>query len=287
MLSRFINSFKRNDLDEQRAFQTKVLSMLRELLPERSFSASDDPLTLQSGESTLGLTNLRANFLLTTQTDADLRELLNETLIISIDAATANEEEISWSSARSVLMPQLMPAEFLLKLDLVSQYFGDNIVIGYVLDAEKTYSYVTERMLARWDIDLYELSEKALENLEVRSKGLEATVIEGTNGIIAVDTMDGFDATRILLPDLRKRFAEILGTRDFFFGVPNRDFLICWSANDDEQFQSQMRGQITSDSESRPYPLSGRTFLAKEDGTISCSNQSESNDPQAAAAELN
>jgi uncharacterized protein YtpQ (UPF0354 family) len=226
MVSRFINSFHRNDGDEQRVFQAKVLSLLTEMRPERTFSIADDPQTINCSESTLGLTNLRANFLLTTRTDADLRELLQETLIIAIDALADAENKRDWETAKLILMPQLMPQEYLSRMDLISRPFGDNVVVGYVLDSEKTYAYVTERDYEGWGIDTNQMHTVALENLDARSKGLEATVIEGSNGLIAVNTLDGFDASRILLAELRERFAEILGTTDFFFGVPRFSYLL-------------------------------------------------------------
>ncbi|MEQ1921728.1 MAG: DUF1444 family protein [Pyrinomonadaceae bacterium] len=287
ILSRLVNSFRRNDGDEQRAFQVKVLSLLREMRPDRTFSATDDPLTLKCDESTLGLTNLRANFLLTTRTDSDLRLLLQESLVVTIDAVRDLGDTPEWDTAKRYLMPQLMPSEYLNKMDLVSKPFGDTVVIGYVLDSDKTYSYVTVRDFESWGIGLESLHTQALNNLDLRSKGLEATVVEGTNGIIAIDTLDGFDASRILLPDLRERFAETLGTCDFFFGIPNRDFLICWSASDDETFQSQLRGQIASDTESRPYPLSGKTFIARSDGSIEVYESNATADERAEKAHNN
>lgn len=268
MISRFINKFRKTDGDEQRAFQNRVLNVLREIYPGKPFSLADDPLSLRSEGEVLGLTNLRSHFLLTTQTDADLRTIVADHFGgVWASLGLANREGMAWNEARSMVMPQLMPEEFLTKLDLASFEFGGDVVIGLVIDSEKAYSYVTADDLARWDIDKESVYASALANLDGRSLDLEATVIPGENGLIVVNTLDSFDAARILLPRLQGKFAEILGS-PFNFGVPNRDFLICWSRAGDDEFQNSMRTQIAHDCEERPYPLSPFAFEASEDGSI-------------------
>ena len=79
--------------------------------------------------------------------------------------------------------------------------------------------------------------------------------------------MDGFDAVRIVVSGVRDSIAEHLGS-SFYFGVPNRDFLICWSKNGNAEFQDQMRGQISSDFDERPYPLSRKAFQVTLGGDI-------------------
>jgi len=101
MASRFVNLFKKHDLDERKAFQRKVHAMLSESFPDRSFSLSEDPLTLEMGETIFGLTNLKSNFLLSPQTDKDLRELIAaqfDPLLRSTEHFSAEDPE--WSEAR-------------------------------------------------------------------------------------------------------------------------------------------------------------------------------------------
>ena len=287
MIDRLINSFKRTDGDEQRAFQAKVVAILRDLHPESAFTSNEDALMIDCDESQLGLTNLKANFLQTTQTDQDLRELIADTLSVAIIAVKDVDKSHDWNAAKGRLMPQLMPAAYLERMPLVSRPFGDIVVVGYVLDSEKAYSYVGSNELAEWNVEADEVHEIAIENLDQRSKGLEATFTPGDNGLIAVAGMDGFDATRILLTGLREKFAESLSVEEFFFGIPNRDFLICWSPKGDAEFQSQMRGQIESDSESQPYPLSSKTFIARSNGEIEVEESYSEVDPRVETANLN
>lgn len=283
MTSRFVNLFKKSDLDEQRAFQQKALLMFRERFPGREFTAGEDPLTLLSRESVLGLTNLRANFLLSSQSDSDLGELIDAQFdSIFNEWKNLDPEESSWDVAQTQLMPQLMPKDFLDKLPLVHFPFGDNIVIGFVIDGEKAYSYVREDQLEQWNVDGNKVRETALANLNERSQGIEMMAIPGDNGMFIVSTMDGFDAVRILDLGLQQLVAEHIGS-PFYAGVPNRDFLICWSKNGDEAFQDQMRTQVAADFEERPYPLSGSLFEVGSDGSIRLTGI-ESADPRAKSA---
>jgi uncharacterized protein YtpQ (UPF0354 family) len=132
-----------------------------------------------------------------------------------------------------------------------------------VVDDEKSYSYATQNDLEKWEIGEEELYQTAINNLTEKSTALEMAIVPGPNGIVVVNTMDGFDAVRILLPHLQEFFAENLGD-SFYFGVPNRDFLICWSKQSDEDFQDDIRQQIAADFEERPYPLSRFAFEMDE-----------------------
>lgn len=266
MISRFTNLFKKSDLDEQRAFQARCVRILSDLYSDKTFEAAEDPLTLKVGESTLGLTNVRARFLLGTQTEAELREIIREHFDKVFGALPIAEREgMSWEQAKLQLMPQLMPAEFLSKLPLASFEFGDQVLLGFVLDTEHAYSYVTEKELDQWAISKELLRETAFENLKERSNGIEMMAIPGDNAFVIVSTMDGFDAARIVVPEMQQYFKETIGG-SFYFGVPNRDFLICWSKSGDKKFQADMRAQVSSDFDDRPYPLSGRAFEITDDG---------------------
>ena len=267
MISGFINLFKKSDGDEQRAFQRRVLAMLGEVQPECEYSPATDPLAIKLGEQVLGLTNLRASFSLTSQTDDDLRQLVTVHFqqvaagLLDVDERT----QVTWEEASPTLMPQLMPAEFLEKLDLVSVPFTGEIVVGFVLDGQKTYSYVTRSDSKRWDQDASDIYSFAIQNLERRSTGIEMAGFPGENPLMVVNTMDSFDAVRILLEGLRERIAGVVGD-EFYFGVPNRDFLICWSSASDSDYQNKVRLQVVQDFEDRPYPLSPLVFQAKNDG---------------------
>jgi hypothetical protein len=84
---------------------------------------------------------------------------------------------------------------------------------------------------------------------------------------------------------MRAVVAEHIGS-PFFAGVPNRDFLICWSATGDREFQEKMRQQISSDFDEQPYPLCRLALIVTEDGEIEIAASAKP-DSRAANADLN
>lgn len=283
MISRFTNLFKKTDLDEQRAFQSRVLAILSDLYPERSFRRADDPLVVEIGEQKLGLTSLRANFLRGSQSDVELRELISDHFgKVFFGLKLVDREDLTWEAAQSRLMPQLMPQEFLEKIPLISYPFGDGVEFGFVLDTEQAYSYLVVKDVERWNVDKEQIRKVALANLSNRSQGIEIAAFPGDNAFIVINTMDGFDAARIVSPDLRSFLGETVG-KSFYFGIPNRDFLVCWSKNGDAEFQGQMRTQISKDFDEQPYPLSRNAFEVTEEDEIILV-QAGDEDPRATAA---
>lgn len=152
-----------------------------------------------------------------------------------------------------------MPINFISQMPLINFLFGDEVAIGVVIDDEKSYQYVTQENLQNWDILKDELYQAAIENLIDKSFDLEMTFIPPPNGIIVLNTMDSFDAVRILAPQMQDFFVEKL-VNTFYFGIPNRDFLICWSKQGDDDFQNSIKKQIAEDFEEQPYPLSKCVF---------------------------
>lgn len=286
MISRFVRRFKSTDQDELRALQGRVASALKELYPEKQVVPSADPLQIEFDGRACGLTNIRSAFLLSSQTDDDFRNIVIDhfrILVASEDLLV--KDELEWASAQGKLMPQLMPDEFLKKVPLAHLAFGHNVVLAFVVDTDQAYRYVSETDVDRWKIDQARLTEVALENLRERSRGVEATAFERPNGFVVINTLDGFDAVRIVSPGIQEFVSEIIG-KPFRFGVPNRDFLICWELNDDPDFQSRFVGQISQDFAERPYPLSPHVFEVTQDGQIR-QIENEKTDPRADAAEYN
>ena len=59
--------------------------------------------------------------------------------------------------------------------------------------------------------------------------------------LILFQTMDGYDASRVLLPDLNEKLRDHLGS-PFAAAIPNRDILLCF--RDDEATIAHLRPQI-------------------------------------------
>ena len=98
------------------------------------------------------------------------------------------------------------------------------------LDSPQNFAYIVESALKRWKLSVDEVHELAIRNLVERSAELEVKAGQDEEGRVAlavIQTMDGYDASRILLPTLHERLSQYLGS-PFLAGIPNRDFLICF-----------------------------------------------------------
>ncbi|HXG84183.1 MAG TPA: DUF1444 family protein [Pyrinomonadaceae bacterium] len=268
MIFKFTNKFKKTDLDEKNAFCIRVIDILKEIFPNSDFVCNEDADVIRVNELKLGLTNLRSKFLLTSQTNFELKELVREHFISlsNILESDNNDENPSWDLVKTLLIPQLMPVEFISQLPVISFPFADEVAIGVVVDGEKSYEYVNQENLQDWSISKEELYQTAIKNLTEKSFDIEMTCVPPPNGIVVVNMLDSFDAVRILAPQMQEFFAEKLGDA-FYFGIPNRDFLICWSKKGDDEFQNSIKQQIADDFEERPYPLSKYVFeFVENDG---------------------
>jgi hypothetical protein len=287
MSSHFVNLFKKSDQDEQRAFQRKIHATLSKLYPDRIFSLTVDPLTLESDGQVIGLTNLHANFLLGSQTDPELEELATAHFDALINGTDSADRSLAWEDARIYLMPQLMPRDILgtSPIELVHEPVKDSVYLGFVIDTEQNYSYVNREDQERWGVDDETIRKTAFANLHERSQGIEMMAFPGENAFFIINTMDGFDAVRLLSPQMQEVIAEHIGD-PFYAGIPNRDFLICWSKTADAEFQKNMSLQVATDSDQRPYPLSRKVFEVKLGREISLAPIQEP-DPRAAGANFN
>lgn len=285
MTSRFVNLFKTGDHDELRAFQARVIAALKEVFPAKTVSALKDPREISVDGSTCGLPNIHAEFLLGDGTDDSLREVLRARFeALDLSKVVNDRGEIAWEGARKVVFPQLMPREFLAKVPLIHDDFFESLVLGFVLDTETAYSYIAAADVEKWGVTIDDIRDAAYENLAEKSQGLAINAFPGENGFVVINSMDGFDAVRITSREMRDFVAGIIGS-PFCFGIPNRDFLICWAKSGDMEFQDNFARQISQDFDERPYPLSRRPFIVDEHGEIS--QVASGDDPRADTAQLN
>lgn len=147
-----------------------------------------------------------------------------------------------------------------------SQPLVPGLCVGYVIDGDRTISYVTWQALKRWEIEMEHLHERALANLVTRSESMNAHAAQDDAGrinLILFQTLDGFDASRLLLPSLHDRLREHLGS-PFVAAIPNRDILLCFR-NESLTVES-LRDQINSDYRTMPHQVTSKLLLITADG---------------------
>jgi uncharacterized protein YtpQ (UPF0354 family) len=249
---------------ESHLFRDRVLAIVRELFPDVAFlSLDDDPEALLAGQIRIGLQNLRAKFQLGDQTEEEFRDLVEGHFKLVLQQELPALDTFTLDEIRPKIFPQVMPAAFVEAgaLPLVSYPLASEIRIGLVADFPQTYMYLREEDLRRWEVSQDAVYEMALENLEDASGAVNIQLFgSGTETFMAIASGDGYDAVRILTPGFQQLFSSNLG-ETFRFGIPNRDFLICWRIDCPETFHQQMQSQIKKDHSERPYPLSSSVFV--------------------------
>ena len=248
-------------------FRAFVLGILHEQFPDRGFVAGEADELIVCGDEQFGLSNLYARLGDSRQDDPELRSFIAEhfgKMIKLVEQASQNDSP-AWSVVKDRLRPQIMPAEFVEKLPIVHLPLGEDVLIGIVLDSEAGYSYVRDDDAALWGRTAEELFDTAVANLSEASQQMPMAMFPEPNLAIVIETKDGYDAARILLPGLREFVAEKLG-EPFFAGIPNRDFLIMWSQDADEGFQTFCRQKIGEDAQQQDHPLSPRILVATTEG---------------------
>jgi uncharacterized protein YtpQ (UPF0354 family) len=229
--------------------------------PERHFSATSDPQVLKLGESEIGLQSLYAKYNQTNRSQRALAELVKENVgagLAAIDAAESIRK-LDWPAAKALLRPQVVPIEYLARMPIVHRPLAKDAAQGFVLDQEKTYQYVLVDDLERWHVSVDELQKAAADNLSRASKSIEIESGSGPDKFLAVETKDGYDAARLLVPEFREFVTKHLGDT-FYAAMPNRDFLIMWSSSCSSGFQERTRRTVAEDFNSQPYPLSKSVF---------------------------
>ncbi len=111
-----------------------------------------------------------------------------------------------------------------------------------------------------------DLHTLAIDNLVARSEQLAAHAAEDDDGevnLILFQTMDGYDASRLLLPTLHERLREYLGS-PFGAAIPNRDMLLCF--RNDDATVDRLRKQVAADYRSMPHQVTDRLLLVTADG---------------------
>ena len=148
----------------------------------------------------------------------------------------------------------------------VTEPFVEGLNIAYAIDSDRTIAYLPLTQFKAWDVSMEQLHETAMENLVKRSETMAAHAAQDESGrinLIVFQTMDGYDASRILLPNLHDRLREHLGS-PFAAAIPNRDILLCF--RDDPEVTERLREQVAEDYRTKPHGVTDQLLLVTRDG---------------------
>ena len=247
-------------------FRDRVLEILRLEFPNVEFAADHREDMIVWNEAEFGLHTLHADAVRLGVTDAQLRDAVVAHFDKVIKMAELGKLVVpaDWEEARQRVRLQLMPAGLIRDGISITYPLLDQVVISVVIDSSHGYAYVRNEDIAKWNTSLFDLYEIACENLKQASEGIEISFIDGPPSMIVLQTQDGYDAARVLLPEFRQFAAERLGT-PFFAAIPNRDFLIMWSQSEDTSFHEHIKKQVRIDAASQSHPLTSTILVVTEE----------------------
>jgi len=183
-------------------------------------------------------------------------------------AAEGSPDQLEdFNEIKQRIMPMVLSENLIDKAGgMVSQVLLPGLRVVYALDNDRTIAYIPQEFFDSWEISLDELHQTALDNLVERSReigGQAAQDQDGTINLVLMQTLDGYDASRILLPSLHERLRRFLGS-PFAVGIPNRDILLCF--RNTKEMVARLDRQIANDYKEMPHQITQRIFLVTADG---------------------
>ena len=249
---------------DQEAFADHMEGVLRSA-PDITLLGNDEfgfRMRIGEIELRLGLDNLYQTYIQRPQ----LLSEIEATMLKALRNYNAAREVSNFDDLRTRIFPMLKPISILAHITerglpmIVYRPFLADLIIAYVIDEPSSVAFINEQHLERWQIGDQILHDTAIRNLAERTneRGSFTTAGEGSQHIIVFNTQDGFDATRLLLPTLLSQWRNQFPGQ-MVIGVPNRDFLICFS-DADRSILANVARQVQFDTTNREHGLTDQLF---------------------------
>ena len=158
-------------------------------------------------------------------------------------------------------MPLLFNEEIPTPPDLLRRPLTQELHIGYVINGEEAFRWITRGDLERAGVEVEHLHTIALRNLERSCNSLvietPPPLTDGRDRMLRFRTLDGLDAARVLLPSFYRRFAPRFGDVNLLVAIPTRDELVVIPATDQAQ-ASFLQWRLDTERRRSPRPLTGK-----------------------------
>jgi uncharacterized protein YtpQ (UPF0354 family) len=254
---------------ESGKFSREVLELLRLRRPQWQFELSKKPATIVSGNKELYLGNLFDIVHALRGRDRENRILdFVDAVVTAVKDTTAPQ---TYDAVRHLLRARVVPASY------ENQTFGNNVSmlirplsgatrVACAIDGDKAVEFVTTKHLKDWSMEPDAVLAAAVANLDDTSRGVEIKVLQASGGpghFATVNVTDSYAAARLLAPRFMARLRAQLGPA-VFAAVPNRDFLVAWSA--DFAKKREFAAQVAKDAATEAYALTNELFVSSAEG---------------------
>jgi len=187
------------------------------------------------------------------------------------DAQARLEDGLSKTSLEDVradLMP-LLKGRFELRtygFQPAQTPFPGRLAVLYVVDAEDAFMLVRPEDVERWGTTVAELQELALDNLLAQTNEDEPLLCEPSGGqkLCGWASSDGYDAARMLVPELRDQIVEELGG-PAAYAVPMENVFIALALDvlENGNTEELFRVKLQRDFQTSDDPLSPDIFVER------------------------
>jgi len=146
-----------------------------------------------------------------------------------------------------------------------------DLVVAFVLPSDGFDVLVNADHLLDWAIEPDALASAAMSNLARWSGDAPWSSEEDERGrrIVSSATGDGWDAARVLLPEVRRHLATELSGGRVLVGVPNRDLLVAARlASDDPEFATLFATFVGDQADGSDEPIDRRVFELVDDALV-------------------
>jgi uncharacterized protein YtpQ (UPF0354 family) len=177
--------------------------------------------------------------------------------------------EQSLDDVRADLMP-LLKGTFELRtygVEPAETDFPGNLSVIYVVDADDSFTVVQPEDVERWGTSVEELHEIAIENLERQTNADEELICEpsGNQELCGWASSDGYDATRMIVPGLRRQIVREYGG-PAVYAVPMENVFVALPVDLLEQGGrgKLFRQKVQSDFQNSEDPLSPEAYVERD-----------------------
>jgi uncharacterized protein YtpQ (UPF0354 family) len=182
--------------------------------------------------------------------------------------------ELSFDDVRDDLMP-LLKARFQIRrfgFDSAQTEQPADLATVYAVDSEDGFTIVRPKDVERWGTTVEEIDEIALDNLTRQTNEEEPLLCEPSGGqsLCGWASEDGYDATRMIVPELRRQIrAEYGNNEPVAYAVPEEHIYVALPLNALRRrgIERPFRQKLQRDFQMSEDPLSPEIFV-EENGKL-------------------
>jgi hypothetical protein len=175
--------------------------------------------------------------------------------------------EASFADVRAALMPLLKPRFALRGLpdEPVQTPFPAKLVVIYAVERQNDFTVVSEADARRWGKAPAELHRLALANLLRQTNREQRLLCEPSDGqeLCGWASGDGYDATRMIVPELRRQIAGEIGRAIYAVPMENVFIALPFEIATRENTEKLFETKVLRDFTTAPNPVSPKLFVER------------------------